>query len=127
MQLTRLGGRQAGLRKHVDHLICEVSLLSWKRRRVTVVPAQPRTNVCVEPHLLARDLVCKPVELLHLLEQGLELIVVDWHVGFEANVLDQSLAHPHSECGESGCRQDLERQRRVANPERIHGRPAGST
>jgi hypothetical protein len=94
MQLTRLRGRQARLRQRLDHLVCKVSLLSWKRRRVAVVPAQPRPNVCVEPHLLARDFVGKAVELLHLLEQGLELIVVDRHVRFEANVRGEPLAYP---------------------------------
>lgn len=92
VELTRLGARQARLRKQFDHLVCKISLLSWKRRRVAVVPAQPSTNVCVEPHLLARDLVGNPVELLHLLEQGLELIVVNGHVGSDASVLDEPFA-----------------------------------
>lgn len=92
VELTRLGARQPRLRKQFDHLICEISLLSWKGRRVAVVPAEPGTNVCVEPHLLARDFVGNPVELLHLLEQGLELIVVDGHVRSDASVRDEALA-----------------------------------
>lgn len=92
MELTRLGARQPRLGKQFDHLICKISLLSWKRRRVAVVPAEPGTNVCVEPHLLARDFVGNPVELLHLLEQGLELIVVDGHVRSDANVRDEAFA-----------------------------------
>jgi hypothetical protein len=92
VELTRLGARQPRLGKQFDHLICKFSLLSWKRRRVAVVPAEPGTNVCVEPHLLARDFVGNPVELLHLLEQGLELIVVDGHVRSDASVRDEALA-----------------------------------
>ena len=92
VELTRLGARQPRLGKQFDHLICKISLLSWKRRRVAVVPAEPGTNVCVEPHLLARDFVGNPVELLHLLEQGLELIVVDGHVRSDASVRDEALA-----------------------------------
>lgn len=92
VELTRLGARQPRFRKQFDHLICKISLLSWKRRRVAVVPAEPGTNVCVEPHLLARDFVGNPVELLHLLEQGLELIVVDGHVRSDASVQDEAFA-----------------------------------
>lgn len=92
VELTRLGARQPRLRKQFDHLVCEISLLSWKGRRVAVVPAESGTNVCVEPHLLARDFVGNPVELLHLLEQGLELIVVDGHVRSDASVRDEAFA-----------------------------------
>lgn len=92
VELTRLGARQPRFRKQFDHLICKIPLLSWKRRRVAVVPAEAGTNVCVEPHRLARDFVGNPVELLHLLEQGLELIVVDGHVRSDASVRDEAFA-----------------------------------
>ena len=85
IELSRLRRGQSWLREHVDDLVGQVSLPERERRRVAVVPAQPRTNVRVESHLLARDLVGEPVQVSHLLQQGLELLVVDRHLGSETS------------------------------------------
>ena len=86
IELSRLRGRQSWLREQVDDLIGQVPLPGRKGRRVSIVPAQPRTDMGVEPHFLARDLVGEPVQVSHLLEQGLELHVVDRHLGSETSL-----------------------------------------
>ena len=85
IELSRLRGGQSWLREHVDNLIGQVPLPGRKGWRVSIVPAQPRTDVGVEPHFLARDLVGEPVQVSHLLEQGLELHVVDRHLASETS------------------------------------------
>jgi len=97
IELTRLRGRETWLREYVDHFLGQVPLPRRKRRRVALVPAQPRTNVRVEPHLLAHELVGKSVQVSHLFEQGLELLVVDRHVGWHPSFLDESLRYRGSQ------------------------------
>ena len=80
IELSRLRGGQSWLRERVDNLIGQVPLPGGKGRRVSIVPAQPRTDVGVEPHFLPRDLVGEPMQVSHLLEQGLELRIVDRHL-----------------------------------------------
>ena len=84
---------QAWLREHVDHFIGQVPLPKGKRRRVALVPAQSRTDVRIEPDLLARDLVGSPVKLADLVQQRLELPLVDRHNGLEVSFLHEPLAH----------------------------------
>jgi hypothetical protein len=77
IELSRLRGRQARVREHIDHFVGEVPLVARKRRRT--VPAQSSSDVLMHGCLRASDLVCAPMQLLYLLEQRLEHLVVDRH------------------------------------------------
>jgi len=79
VDLSRLQGRQAGSRKRVDSLIGKVTLSCRQSRRSAVVPAQTRLHVCVESGALACGFVRQSVQLAHLLEQRLELLLVKRH------------------------------------------------
>ena len=114
---------QAWLREHVDHFICQVPLPRGKRRRVAVVPPQPRTDVRIEPHLLARDLVGAPVKLADLVQQRLELPLVDRHNRLEVSSLNEPLAHPPLVLPPaSGCGENLDRHWLISDRARIHRR-----
>lgn len=79
VQLARLRGRELRLRKNLHRFVRNPPLHVGKRRWVQV-PAQAGPYVRLNPRGLAGDLVGKPMELAHLLEQRLELRIVDSHV-----------------------------------------------
>jgi hypothetical protein len=78
LKLTRLRGRELGLREYLHDLVGDLPLLGRKRRWVTV-PAQARADVRMEPRALARELVRESVQLANLVEKRLERRILDGH------------------------------------------------
>ena len=83
-EASGLRRREARCREGFHGLICDLALLHRYRWDAACAPTvDPCADVLVEPRG-SRDLVGESVEFTHLIQQGLELLLVDSHEAEQA-------------------------------------------
>jgi hypothetical protein len=74
LEPPELRRREPRLREYLHHFVRDLRLFCRKGRWISL-PVQTSSNVRVDPRLFARELIRESMQVLHLLEQRLELIV----------------------------------------------------
>jgi hypothetical protein len=78
LELPKLGRRKPRRRECLHDFIRDLPLF-WRQHRRVAAPAQTGANVRVHPRALARELIGESMQVLHLLEQRLKLVVGNRH------------------------------------------------
>lgn len=78
VKLPRLRGRESRFRECLDDFVGKGPRVGRQRGRI-FIPSEPSANILVRSRRLTRERVGASVQVAHLLEQRLKLLVVDGH------------------------------------------------